>query len=327
MEKIQKTSFLRPISFILDADYLNEKISTANKEPEYETLPRLQDEKTDKKGLFRFSKNTNKKPDIPPVYASINKDKQQCTSATKDPHYEELPLPDENQINKWKEQSNDRSNNEEQSSKENDNNGKFNQGLNTQIPDKQENAHELPKNATYEDIPPLKDEKKRKGIFRFSRAFKNNNSKDSQEESKTDHKNSTNSDKFSSQNETVNFRQSMLNPRDKVKKDDPAHKYPFYEELPPIRDPKRTESVFAAQLSNEGEQEKNSSSPYYHVLETNAEQGCGKHKTENKEEPPHYFILEKVCLKQFLGQLCNFIKLFRLSKPNSIYYMQCYYFK
>lgn len=297
----------------------NEKTSTETKEHEYETLPHLQDKEPNKKGLFRFSKNVNKKRNskqefdqnnktiqTPADYA-LNEDRQQdaikseqqCTTATNDPHYEELPLPDENQINKWKQES-EQANNEDPPTMDNTKSQVINadQALNTKILDEKESKR---KDSTYEDIPPIKDEKKRKGIFRFSKAFKNNDL-DSKQESKTDRKDSADSGRFSSQNEMTNPRQSMLNPREKVKKDDPANKYPFYEELPPVRDPKRTESFFAVQQGSQKVEDSNSSSPYYHVLETNAE-GAEHHNedTENNEDGPRYFILEQVCCKQLFG--------------------------
>ena len=273
--------------------------SPTTKEPEYETLPRLLDKNADKKGWFRFSKHENKNQNskegfdnknqsiqTTADYATVNKNqqeavkrKQECT----DPHYEELPLPDENQLNQWKQQAEVKSTND----------GNINEAFDIQIPDEHQNK-QVSKSATYEDIPPLKDNK-RKGIFRLSKAFKNDG-KDIKQESKRDPKISANSDRFSNQNEMPNIRESMLNPRDKLKKDDPANKYPFYEELPPIRDPKKTESSVDKQQSNVTQPDRNSSSQYYHVLEANTEgEMCdnSKQNAEN-EDGPRYFILEKV---------------------------------
>lgn len=254
-----------------DVSYPREDISTGSKGHEYETLPHLQDTKMEKSG-----QELDANIQTTAGYALVNKNRQQetvddrerCTATSKEPHYEELPLPDENQINTWKEQSGDtpaRNKTEEES------------------------KSEPSKWSTYEDIPPLRKEKKGKGIFRFSKAFKNNDSKDSKQDLKTDRTNSTNSesDNFSSQDPRI-ARQSMLNPREKVKRDDPANKYPFYEELPPIRDSKRTESFFAIQHGDQNVQKDGSlPSPVYHVLETSGNQ-------EKSESGPKYFVLEKV---------------------------------
>ena len=256
-----------------DISYPPEKISKTAKEHHYETLPRLQD--------TNMSVNSNGQEiemNMPTSagYALVNKnkqqetvdDRQQDTATTKEPHYEELPLPDENQINTWQEQAGDKSTRNQT--------------------DGEESKCEPSKGSTYEDIPPLRKEKKGKGILRFSKAFKNNDPKDSKQELKTDRTSSTTSesDNFSSQIP----RQSMLNPREKVKKDDPANKYPFYEELPPVRDSKRSESFFEVQHGDQsGQKEKNGRlpSPVYHVLEGNENQ-------EKGEDGPKYFVLEKV---------------------------------
>ena len=239
-----------------DVNYPRGDISTGCKEHEYETLPYLQDTKVEKSG-----QELDANMQTTAGYALVNKNRQQetvddrerGTAASKEPHYEELPLPDENQINTWREQYGD-----------------------TPARNKTEESKSEPsKGSTYEDIPPLRKEKKGKGIFRFSKAFKNNDSKDSKQDLKTERTNSTTSE-------------SMLNPREKVKRDDPANKYPFYEELPPIRDSKGTESFVAIQHDDQNVQKDGSlPSPVYHVLETSGNQ-------EKSESGPKYFVLEKV---------------------------------
>lgn len=265
-----------------DASYAPEEILTTTKEHHYETLPRLKDTNMSVNSSgqeFEMNMQTSA------GYALVNKGKQQetvddgqqGTATAKEPHYEELPLPDEYQINMWKQQAGDKPTRNQKSG--------------------EESKREPSKGSTYEDIPPLRKEKKGKGIFRLSKAFKNNDPKDPKQDLKSDRTSGTTSesDNFSSQNPIP--RQSMLNPREKVKKDDPANKYPFYEELPPIRDSKRTESFFGVHHGDQSGQKENNgslSSPMYHVLEGNENQG----KTE---DGPKYFVLEKVCNSISLG--------------------------
>ena len=274
-------------------------------------MPPIRDQKLSKKGWFRFSRNDNKTKNsqqgsdninqqIQPsaVYATVNKgqqkaSKQQATSPAKEPHYEELPLPSDNQINEWKQQADVKTTN----------NGIINKALDMETPNKQ-----LSKNGIYEDIPPLKDQGNRKGIFRFSKALKNNDDKTSKEENKSEANISANSNS-SNQDEMLNRRESMLNPRDKFKKDDPANKYPFYEELPPVKDYKRTESFFATQQNKAKEEDRNSSLAYYHELEANTEgeiNNAGKQNDENNEDGPCYFILEKVCFACYLSVISQY---------------------
>ena len=147
----------------------------------------------------------------------------------------------------------------------------------------------------YEELPPVKEEKKRKGLFRLSRAKHT----DTKQETKSDRKNSTNStgNRFSMRSELA--MQNMLNPRDRVKKDDPANKYPFYEEVPVVQVGKRAETHVNSQSVQNG-----ASSPYYHVLEVN--DGAVEQRKETTSAP-HYFVLEQVCFNEYSKQITSFL--------------------
>ena len=211
--------------------------------------------------------------------------REECSiTKIKEPHYEELPLPTEDQIDEWKQQF-------EKNAKE--------QGIVSNcdgIKIKEGNKNKISKSSTYEDIPPLQDEKKKKGLFRFSKVF-NKNHDEKHSNQKTDCINSTKleNNRFSNQNEMINQGESMLNPRDKVKKDDPASKYPFYEELPPVQNSKQSESVHSNKDVTKVDRN-SASAAYYHVLEQNPEET--NQEIENNEFGPKYFILEKVCFKE-----------------------------
>lgn len=308
---------------ILDVTILAQP-STATKEPEYETVPELKENKDGAGESEQYMKNNDKNLQTPPVYACMNKNKQaetellnpvevkqhESVASTKEPHYEELPLSDASEINTRTllQKSDDKLINttcQYHTTNKDNANGSFNHALNdnTKISDQKETKYQAGKEPECEELPPLKDKKKLKGFFRLSKAFKD--FMDSKQEVKTDLKNSTKSEskRLSIQSEMPG--QSMLNPRDKAKKDNPAYKYPFYEELPPVNS-RRTESFFEETACRSDQQNAGDrrSSPYYHVLEGNNDTGRDNQvhieNTENgkKSQRHHYFVLEKVGLQK-----------------------------
>lgn len=85
---------------------------------------------------------------------------------------------------------------------------------------------------------------------------------------------------------TQTLRSDLLNPRERSKQDDPANKYPFYEEVaPPVKNRKDSKKSHNANGSE-------SSSPYYHELEQTKIESDQKDKTI--DDGPEYFVLEKV---------------------------------
>ncbi|XP_028410357.1 uncharacterized protein LOC114532970 [Dendronephthya gigantea] len=270
----------------------NEKTSTEATESGYETIPCLQEKKVEKKvekkGWFRFSSKKrsndqdagqNKK--MADNYARVNKNNQVWEMEVKndESHYETVTLPDDTEIERWKLSLAQRksSNGEEQiKNKEMQNNTE----VSGKISDRKEGKH------AYEDVPAIQEESKRKGLFRFSKAFKNNDIKDPKKENKMDRKNSTNSQSAvcASQNE-------MLNPRDKVKQDDPANKYPYYAEVLTRKDSEKKESS-VVQGHNQSTQKGDEKAPYYHVLEENSEGAKSDNKDGEQNSHP-YFILEQ----------------------------------
>lgn len=224
-------------------------------------------------------------------YAVVNKNQQvrkvevKCDDATDDPHYEEVPLPDDNQIQKWKLSL------AESDKKIKNDKIPDNTEVNGKPSDRKESKRDFCKESAYddayEDIPAIQGERKKKGMFRFSNAFKRNDIKDPKPENKSDRKNRTKSQRTecSGQNE-------MLNARERVS----VNKYPYYAAVQPVRDSKRTES-FIAQNRNRGMQreDEKSSTPYYHVLEGNSEVATSG--DEDVEHNGHsYHILEQVSL-------------------------------
>lgn len=249
-------------------------------------MPSIQGNKIDnKQGLCSTSKEVNKNGQVneeqtfdnfTAKFLSSNtsvSSKEQLSNPAST-HYEELPLPkDEKIVNTWNKQlrpdnkANMQSNNEIKHR---------HQVLISQ--DQNLSKQEVP---TYEDIAPLKNVKKPKLLSLLSKAFKNHDSK----QNKTDQKNSTKPERIAAEHDAFNQRQDMLNPRDKVKNNDPANKYPFYEELPAINKRKTTESFFPMQQCGQSDSCKNQPIPFYHVLEE---------ARNNNKDDPHYFVLEKV---------------------------------